>query len=175
MLSRWWRIAWPTLPVPTMMMLRVSRPRSKRRYIIIRHARRRAQSNTVAVTTVMITTPREITSPRTRYRAPDNKSPAVIQAWMVRRCSCRVLRICIGPYKVVALADQNERENEPCQTAEQNRWVGMEHHIRSVGRIRSKKPLTEPATNRDHQRAQNNDYISQHPKRANAHISCPGS
>lgn len=52
--------------------------------------------------------------------------------------------------------------------------MGMEHHIRSVGRVRSKKPLTEPATNRDHQRAQNDDYISQNPKRANAHIFARG-
>ena len=76
--------------------------------------------------------------------------------------------------QVVTPADKNERENKPCQTAEKDGWVGMEHHIGSVGRVRSKKPLTEPATDRDHQRAQNDDYIAQNPKRANAQVLARG-
>ena len=46
--------------------------------------------------------------------------------------------------------------------------MGMEHDIGAVGRIGSKKPFAQPATNRDHQRGQNDDYITQHPQRANA-------
>ncbi len=72
--------------------------------------------------------------------------------------------------QVVPLADKNERENKPSQTAEQDGGMRMEHYIGTVGRVRSKKPLTEPATNGDHQSAENDDYIAQNPKRPNAHV-----
>src|ERR1700677_2354939 len=79
-----------------------------------------------------------------------------------------------GAVEVITPADKNERENKPCQAAEKDGWVGMEHHVGPVGRVRSEEPLTEPAANRDHQRAQNNDYIPQNPKHADAHIFAVG-
>ncbi len=46
--------------------------------------------------------------------------------------------------------------------------MGMEHEIGAIGRIGSKESFAKPAANRDHQRGQNDDYISQHAERGNA-------
>ena len=40
----------------------------------------------------------------------------------------------------------------------------MEHDIRVIWRIRCKEPFAQPATNRNHQRDQNDNDITQHPK-----------
>ena len=44
----------------------------------------------------------------------------------------------------------------------------MEHHVGVVGRICSKKPFTQPAANRNHQRGQDDEHIAQNPQHANA-------
>ncbi len=70
--------------------------------------------------------------------------------------------------QVVTLAHKNERKNEPCQAAQQDGGMVMEHYVRAVRRICSKKPFPQPAANRNHQGSEDDQNIAQNPKHPNA-------
>ncbi len=106
----------------------------------------------MVTTTVRITTPREITSPRTRYRGARQKQPGCQAGLNGEPLFVQSIAHLHRAVKMVTLADKNERKHEPSQAAEQDSGVAMEHHIRAVRRIGSKKPFTKPAANRNHQR-----------------------
>ena len=99
---------------------------------------------------------------------PESSSPAVRAGLDGKPLFVQGIAHLHRAVQVVTLADKNERENEPCQAAQQDGGMVMEHYVRAIRRICSKEPFPQPAANRNHQRGENDEYIAQNPKHANA-------